>query len=149
MNSLERLLQVMARLRDPHSGCPWDLAQDWSSIAPHTIEEAYEVADAIERGDPWSVRDELGDLLFQVVFQSRIAQERGLFDFDAVAAAIADKLERRHPHVFGDAKIADAAAQTRAWEQHKQAERRERGAGNGALDGVALGLPALTRAMKL
>jgi MazG family protein len=149
MNSLERLLQVMARLRDPQTGCPWDLQQDWQSIAPHTIEEAYEVADAVERDDPAAVRDELGDLLFQVVFQARIAQERGHFDFDAVAAAIAGKLERRHPHVFGTAKIADAAAQTLAWEVHKQAERSARGEGHGALDGVALGLPALTRAMKL
>lgn len=149
MNSLERLLQVMARLRDPQSGCPWDVAQDWKSIAPHTIEEAYEVADAVERGDPAAVRDELGDLLFQVVFQARIAQEHGHFDFDAVAASIADKLERRHPHVFGSAQIANAAEQSRAWEHFKQAERSARGEGQGALDGVALGLPALTRAMKL
>jgi ATP diphosphatase len=146
---IERLRTIMQRLRDPQSGCPWDREQDWASIAPHTIEEAYELADAIARDEPAAVRDELGDVLFQVVFQSRIAEERGLFDFDAVAAAIADKLERRHPHVFGDAKIDDAAAQTLAWEQHKRAERAARGEGTGALDGVALGLPALTRATKL
>ena len=139
----------MARLRDPADGCPWDREQDWASIAPHTIEEAYELADAIARGEPDAVRDELGDVLFQVVFQSRIAEERGLFDFDAVAAAIADKLERRHPHVFAGAKIEDAAAQTLAWEQHKRAERAARGQGTGALDGMTLGLPALTRATKL
>jgi MazG family protein len=146
---LERLLGVMARLRDPASGCPWDLQQDWASIAPHTIEEAYELADAIARADVDGVRDELGDVLFQVVFQARIAEERGLFDFDEVARGIAEKLERRHPHVFGDARIDDAAAQTQAWERHKQAERAAKGLGTGALDGVTLGLPALTRAAKL
>ena len=149
LTPLERLRQVMTRLRDPLTGCPWDREQDWASIAPHTIEEAYELADAIARGAPEAVRDELGDLLFQVVFQSRIAEERGLFDFDAVATAIADKLERRHPHVFADATIENAAAQSVAWEQHKRAERAARGEGTGALDGVTLGLPALTRATKL
>jgi MazG family protein len=149
MTSIERLRLIMARLRDPQDGCPWDREQDWASIAPHTIEEAYELADAIGRGEPDAVRDELGDVLFQVVFQSRIAEERGLFDFEAVAAGIADKLERRHPHVFAGAKIEDAAAQSLAWEQHKRAERAARGQGTGALDGVTLGLPALTRATKL
>ncbi|HEX9208449.1 MAG TPA: nucleoside triphosphate pyrophosphohydrolase [Steroidobacteraceae bacterium] len=149
MTQVERLLRIMVQLRDPERGCPWDREQDWASIAPHTIEEAYELADAIGRGDPEGVRDELGDVLFQVVFQSRIAEERGLFDFETVAATIADKLERRHPHVFGDARIEDAAAQTQAWEQHKRAERAARGQGTGALDGVTLGLPALTRAAKL
>jgi ATP diphosphatase len=149
MTQLERLLRIMERLRDPRLGCPWDREQDWMSIAPHTIEEAYELADAIARADVDAVRDELGDVLFQVVFQARIAQERGLFDFEAVAAAIADKLERRHPHVFGDARIESAEAQTHAWEQHKRAERAARGQGTGALDGVTLGLPALTRAAKL
>jgi ATP diphosphatase len=149
MSHLERLLGIMARLRDPQGGCPWDLAQDWRSIAPHTIEEAYEVADAVQRGEPAAVRDELGDLLFQVVFQARIAEEQRHFDFDAVAGAIADKLERRHPHVFGKAKVANAAEQSRAWESYKAEERRTRGHGAGALDGVALGLPALSRAMKL
>jgi MazG family protein len=149
MSRLARLLEVMARLRDPQHGCPWDREQTWASIAPHTIEEAYELADAIERGDAAEVRDELGDLLFQVVFQARIAQEGGLFDFEAVAGSIADKLERRHPHVFGDASIDSAAEQSEAWERHKRAERAARGQGGGALDGVTLGLPALTRAHKL
>jgi MazG family protein len=146
---IARLLEIMARLRDPESGCPWDREQTWSSIAPHTIEEAYELADAIARGEPAHVRDELGDLLFQVVFQARIAEEQGLFRFDDVATAIGDKLERRHPHVFGDASVRSAAEQTVAWEAHKAAERRERGDATGALDGVALGLPALTRSAKL
>ncbi len=136
MRPLERLLRIMERLRDPRDGCPWDRQQDWASIAPHTIEEAYELADAIARDEPDAVRDELGDVLFQVVFQSRIAEERGLFDFAAVAGGIADKLERRHPHVFGDAQIADAAAQAQAWDEHKRAERAARGQGTGALDGV-------------
>jgi MazG family protein len=139
----------MVQLRDPQRGCPWDREQDWASIAPHTIEEAYELADAIGKDDPDAVRDELGDVLFQVIFQARIAEERGLFDFEQVAGAIADKLERRHPHVFGNATIEDAAAQSRAWEQHKRAERAARGQGTGVLDGVTLGLPALTRATKL
>ena len=147
--AIDRLLAIMARLRDPQGGCPWDREQTWATIAPHTIEEAYELADAVAQGDPAQVRDELGDLLFQVVFQSRIAEEQGLFDFAAVAATISDKLERRHPHVFGTARIANAAEQTTAWEAHKAAERRARGQGDGVLDGVALGLPALTRATKL
>ena len=146
---MDRLLEIMAKLRDPQRGCPWDREQTWQSIAPHTIEEAYELADAIERGDVGHVRDELGDLLFQVVFQSRIAEEQALFGFDDVANAISDKLERRHPHVFGDATIADAAEQTAAWEKHKAAERKAKGGAEGALDGVTLGLPALTRAAKL
>jgi MazG family protein len=147
--SIERLRAIMAALRDPERGCPWDREQTWSTIAPHTLEEAFELADAIERGDVRHVRDELGDLLFQVVFQSRIAEEQGLFDLDAVAAAISDKLERRHPHVFGDATVASAAEQTAAWEAHKAAERHAAGEATGALGGIALGLPALTRAAKL
>jgi MazG family protein len=147
--SIERLRTIMAALRDPVRGCPWDLEQTWSTIAPHTLEEAYELADAIEQGDPAHVRDELGDLLFQVVFQARIAEEGGLFDFDAVADAISDKLERRHPHVFGAAAIRSSAEQTQAWEQHKAAERQAAGTPNGVLDGVTPGLPALTRAAKL
>ena len=146
---IDRLLEIMARLRDPEHGCPWDREQTWSSIVPHTIEEAYEIADAVERGDVDHVRDELGDLLFQVVFQSRIAEEQGLFRFDDVVDAISDKLERRHPHVFGDATIGNAAEQTAAWEEHKAAERRAKGGAAGALDGVTLGLPALVRAAKL
>jgi MazG family protein len=147
--AIDRLLEIMARLRDPEQGCPWDREQTWLTIAPHTIEEAYELADAVERGDPALVRDELGDLLFQVVFQARIAEEQGLFGFDDVARAIGDKLERRHPHVFGAAIIGSAAEQTAAWERHKAEERKARGVPAGVLDGVTLGLPALTRAAKL
>ena len=146
---IDRLLGIMARLRDPEHGCPWDREQTWGSIVPHTIEEAYEIAEAVERGDVDQVRDELGDLLFQVVFQARIAEEQALFRFDDVADAISNKLERRHPHVFGDATIGSAAEQTAAWEEHKAAERRAKGGAAGALDGVTLGLPALVRAAKL
>ena len=150
---LKRLLDIMARLRDPERGCPWDREQSFATIAPYTIEEAYEVAEACERGDPAALKDELGDLLFQVVFHARMAEEAGLFAFNDVAAAIADKMRRRHPHVFGDTVIADAAAQTAAWEEHKAAERRAKAAASGApesaLDGVGVALPALTRAEKL
>jgi nucleoside triphosphate diphosphatase len=147
--SINRLRAIMAALRDAERGCPWDREQTWATIAPHTLEEAYELADAIARGDAAQVRDELGDLLFQVVFQARIAEEQGLFDFESVAAAISDKLERRHPHVFGSATVASSAEQSRAWEEHKAAERRAAGGAAGTLDGIALGLPALTRAAKL
>lgn len=147
--AIERLLEIMARLRDPERGCPWDKEQTWASIVPHTIEEAYEIADAVQRGDTTHVRDELGDLLFQVVFQSRIAEEQGLFRFDDVVDAISDKLERRHPHVFGEAMIGSAAEQTAAWEKHKAEERKAKGEQGGVLDGVTLGLPALTRSAKL
>src|SRR5919112_3280204 len=114
--NLARLLAIMAKLRDPNGGCPWDLEQNFATIAPYTIEEAYEVAEAIEKEDRAALKDELGDLLLQVVFHARMAEEEGAFDFEDVAAAIADKMERRHPHVFGAATIEDAAAQTRAWE---------------------------------
>jgi len=146
---IDRLLAIMARLRDPARGCPWDREQDFATIAPYTIEEAYEVADAIERGDMTALKDELGDLLFQVVFHARMAEEAGLFGFDNVAEAIADKMERRHPHVFGDAEIASVAAQNEAWEAHKAAERQASGAAASVLDGVALALPALLRAAKI
>jgi MazG family protein len=146
--ALSRLLEIMRRLRDPDGGCPWDIAQDFRSIAPYTLEEAYEVVDAIERERPDELCDELGDLLFQVVFHARMAEERGWFGFAQVAAAIASKLERRHPHVFGDVEIADAEAQTLAWEAHKRAERAGQGR-HGVLDGVPRALPALTRAAKL
>src|SRR5712675_576076 len=153
MRSLDRLLEIMARLRDPQCGCPWDQEQDFSTIAPYTIEEAYEVADAIARGDTRALKDELGDLLLQVVFHARMAEEAGMFAFDDVAAAIADKMKRRHPHVFGAAEIASVAAQNDAWEEHKAAERRDRAQESGAaasvLDGVALALPALLRAVKV
>ena len=148
MSAIERLLRVMARLRDPEGGCPWDLEQDFSSIAPYTIEEAYEVDDAIRRGDMDDLRGELGDLLLQVVFHAQMAREAGHFDFDAVVEGICEKMESRHPHVFGDARVADAQAQTDAWEGHKAKERAARGE-TSALDGVARGLPALLRAKKL
>jgi nucleoside triphosphate diphosphatase len=153
VTALERLLVIMTRLRDPERGCPWDREQDFATIAPYTIEEAYEVADAIARGDMTGLRDELGDLLFQVVFHARIAEEGRLFNFDDVAAAIADKMIRRHPHVFGDAEIRTAAAQSEAWEEHKAGERALRAAATGTaesvLDGVAFALPALLRAAKI
>ena len=126
-----RLIEVMARLRDPETGCPWDIEQSFETIAPYTIEEAYEVADAIERGDKEALRDELGDLLLQVVFHARMAEEDGDFDFAAVAAAISDKMLRRHPHVFGAEDVDSAAAQTRIWEDHKAAERQAKAAESG------------------
>lgn len=138
---IARLRAIMARLRDPDNGCPWDVAQSFATIAPYTIEEAYEVADAIARNDIPALKDELGDLLLQVVFHARIAQEAGAFDFDDVATAISDKMERRHPHVFGAAEKGD-------WEGIKAAERAHQ-ADDSALAGVALGLPALLRAEKL
>jgi MazG family protein len=138
----------MARLRDPESGCPWDVQQTFRTIAPYTIEEAYEVAAAIDRNDLVQLRDELGDLLLQVVFHTRMAEEAGAFNFEAVAAAIVDKMVRRHPHVFGDAEVTSAEAQTQAWESHK-AEERERAGEQGVLGGISRGLPALLRAQKL
>src|SRR5207245_9445260 len=150
---IDRLTRIMARLRDKERGCPWDREQNFTTIAPYTIEEAYEVVDAIARSDTFALKDELGDLLFQVVFHARMAEEAGVFAFDDVAEAIADKMERRHPHVFGAADIASVAAQNDAWEEHKAAERRDRarrvGAAESALDGVALALPALLRAAKI
>lgn len=143
-----RLLQLMERLRDPRQGCPWDRAQDFASIAPYTIEEAYEVAEAIAQGEPAAIQAELGDLLFQVVFHSRIAEERGWFDFAAVARGIHDKLVRRHPHVFDPAHVADPTGLSGDWEQHKALERAQSG-NTGTLAGVPLALPALSRAAKL
>jgi MazG family protein len=140
------LRAIMARLRDPVSGCPWDLEQDFRSIAPYTLEEAYEVVDAIERDDPAELQDELGDLLFQVVFHAQMASERGWFNLDDVIGSICEKMLRRHPHVFANEQVEDAEAQTRAWEVHKA---RERGEQDSALDGVPAALPALTRAYKL
>jgi uncharacterized protein YabN with tetrapyrrole methylase and pyrophosphatase domain len=151
-DALERLLEVMADLRHPDTGCPWDLEQDFESIAPHTIEEAYEVADAIARGDVSDgLRDELGDLLLQVVYHAQIARERGLFEFDDVARSIVDKLIRRHPHVFGDAPSPETETGRRAsWEAIKARERSDRGeAENDPFAGVPLALPALRRAAKL
>jgi ATP diphosphatase len=149
---LPRLLAVMAWLRDRQHGCPWDIDQTFRTIAPYTIEEAYEVADAIERDDMPALKEELGDLLLQVVYHSQIAREAGSFGFDDVAAAIADKMVDRHPHVFGDMDIRTADAQTVSWEARKAAERAAKGATEGtpgALDGVALALPALMRAEKI
>ncbi|QDH73267.1 nucleoside triphosphate pyrophosphohydrolase [Brevundimonas sp. M20] len=146
---IDRLNAIMARLRAPVGGCPWDLEQTFETIAPYTLEEAYEVADAIERKDWTELKSELGDLLFQVVFHARMAEEQGLFVFDDVANAIADKLERRHPHVFGDeAAKADGVAQKARWEDIKAAERKAK-AQHGVLDDVPVGLPALARAAKL
>src|SRR5690348_17507618 len=145
---LRRLLDIMAALRDPATGCPWDREQSFDTIAPYTIEEAYEVADAIARRDFAALPDELGDLLFQVVYHARMAEEEGRFGFAEVAAAIADKMVRRHPHVFGDAAARTAEAQTTAWEEQKRMERKAR-AETGTLAGVPVALPALTRAQKL
>ena len=145
---LRRLLDIMAALRDQDSGCPWDKLQTFDTIAPYTIEEAYEVADAIAARDFSALPDELGDLLFQVVYHARMAEEDGRFAFADVAKAISDKMIRRHPHVFGDAAARDAAAQTQAWEAQKSAERAARQE-TGALAGVPAALPALTRAEKL
>ncbi len=164
MSPIKRLLDVMAKLRDPDGGCPWDLEQRFATIVPYTIEEAYEVAEAIDAEDWPALRDELGDLLFQVVFYARMAEEAGLFDFDDVAAGAAEKMVRRHPHVFGDVTVEGAEEQTRAWETHKAAEREARAASDGrppsvldgvagrppsVLDGVAGRLPASARATKL
>ncbi|MEL6568763.1 MAG: nucleoside triphosphate pyrophosphohydrolase [Pseudomonadota bacterium] len=144
-----RLLEIMAALRTPSTGCPWDLEQSFETIAPYTIEEAYEVADAIQRSDMDDLRDELGDLLFQVVFHSQMASEKGAFTATAVANAIADKMVRRHPHVFEQPDNRDADGQTVAWEEMKAAERAKRGKDGSVLDDVALALPALMRAEKL
>ncbi|KAF0118793.1 MAG: mazG [Rhodospirillaceae bacterium] len=151
-HGIERLLAIMARLRTPVGGCPWDIEQTFASIVPHTIEEAYEVADAIEKGDMILLKEELGDLLLQVVFYAQMAREQDLFAFADVAEAIADKLIRRHPHVFGEAKVDSAEAQLVVWEALKEDERRRHNTTPqqpSALDGIATALPALTRAGKL
>lgn len=148
---LPRLLEIMARLRDPDSGCPWDIEQDFKSIAPYTIEEAYEVADAIEKGDMGELEGELGDLLLQVIYYTQMGQEDGHFDFDSVTNKIADKMIHRHPHVFGDeSRDKSATQQVADWEAIKAAERADKGSKEaGTLDGIAMNLPALTRAVKL
>jgi len=150
-HSLDALLAIMARLRDPERGCPWDVQQDFASIAPYTIEEAYEVADAIDRGDFDDLRDELGDLLLQVVFHAQMAAEQGRFDFADVAQAISAKMIRRHPHVFGEVKYTDLDAQKQAWEELKAAERAAKGEEHdaSALAGISHGLPEWKRAAKL
>ncbi|MDE2156376.1 MAG: nucleoside triphosphate pyrophosphohydrolase [Xanthomonadaceae bacterium] len=149
--NLDDLLAIMARLRDPERGCPWDVQQDFASIAPYTIEEAYEVADAIDRGDFDDLRDELGDLLLQVVFHARMAEEAGRFDFADVVHAISSKMRRRHPHVFDGVRYADAAVQRQAWDDIKAAERAGRGEPHdtSALAGISSGLPEWKRALKL
>jgi MazG family protein len=144
---IETLLAIMARLRDPKTGCPWDVEQTFATIAPYTLEEAYEVSDAIERNDMTQLKDELGDLLFQVVFHARMAEEAGAFSFADVVQSISDKMIRRHPHVFGDADVKTADAQTAAWEEHKRKERLEKG--GRLMDDIPLAFPALTRALKI
>jgi nucleoside triphosphate diphosphatase len=151
---IDRLIEIMAALRTPNTGCPWDLQQSFATIAPYTLEEAYEVADAIARNDLAELADELGDLLLQVVFHARMAQEQGAFEFGDVVEAITTKLIRRHPHVFGDRRAADPAAVKGLWEEIKAQEKKEKAAGGrpapqGALAGVPVALPALTRALKL
>ena len=151
MRAMQELLEIMARLRDPDGGCPWDLRQTYSSIVPYTLEEAYEVADSIQRGDMRELRDELGDLLFQVVFYSQIAKEEGHFDFHDVTRGICDKMIRRHPHVFGDAQYRDDKQLRQAWERQKEQERAQRSDSQSPsqMEGVARALPALMRAEKL
>ena len=146
---LQRLRTIMERLRDPDGGCPWDLEQTFETVAPYTIEEAYEVDDAIRRGDMDELRNELGDLLLQVVFHSRMAEEAGLFNLNDVATAISDKMVSRHPHVFGEKSYADAEAQTLDWENLKAAERKAKTGSDGLLDDIPLALPGLKRAQKL
>ncbi len=151
--AIDRLIEVMAALRHPETGCPWDIEQTFDSIAPYTIEEAYEVAEAIAQKDPSALKDELGDLLLQVVYHARMAEEEGSFDFEGVADAITTKMIRRHPHVFAGASIADAEAQSRAWEEQKAQERKaladREGRTPSALDGVSTAYPALMRALKV
>jgi len=150
---MDDLLEIMTKLRDPESGCPWDVEQSFSSIAPYTIEEAYEVDEAIRNNDMTSLKDELGDLLFQTVFHTQMAREAGLFTFGDVVQNVSEKMVRRHPHVFGDMLIEDADAQTASWERLKAEERvrksKENGVAHSALDGVTPSLPALLRAIKL
>lgn len=149
-NDIQTLLNIMARLRDPDGGCPWDLQQDFASIAPYTVEEAYEVADAIDRNDLDDLKDELGDLLLQVVFHAQMASEQGAFDFGDVVASISDKMVRRHPHIFADARVDGAGDVSANWEQIKRAERAARGeTDDSALAGISRGLPEWQRATKL
>lgn len=149
LRPIDRLLAIMARLRDPDGGCPWDVEQTFATIAPYTVEEAYEVADAIERGDLSDLKEELGDLLLQVVFHSRMAEEQGAFSFEDVARAISDKMIRRHPHVFGQGTYESLEHQKAGWEELKAEERAAKGRHGSLLDDVPISLPALTRAVKL
>lgn len=145
---MKRLLKIMQRLRDPEHGCPWDAQQNFATIAPFTIEEAYEVADAISRGDMDDLRDELGDLLFQVVFHAQMASERGYFDFSDVQQGLCEKMVRRHPHVFADTEIDDAQHQTRVWEDYKAEERKQKGE-HSLMDGIPAGMAEIQRAAKM
>ncbi len=155
MSQLVRLLSIMSDLRDPDNGCPWDLKQDYASLVPYTLEEAYEVADAIESGDMKEVKKELGDLLFQVVFYAQLAKEEGLFDFDDIAGGIADKMVSRHPHVFSDHHYESEEAFLQAWEQQKELEKQQAQVANkqipsaSLMDGITQALPAMTRAVKI
>ncbi len=152
MQPIDKLLDIMAALRDKDSGCPWDIEQDFKSISAYTVEEAYEVADAIERNDMHDLKDELGDLLFQVVFHAQMAKEQGEFEFDDVVSAINDKLVRRHPHVFADEQVESTEQLAERWEQHKQAERDDKSIdenASSALDGIASSLPALRWSQKI
>jgi len=158
MQQLTRLLAIMSDLRNPETGCPWDLKQDYKSLVPYTLEEAYEVAEAIELGDMQEVKKELGDLLFQVVFYAQLAKEEGLFDFDDIAGAIADKMVSRHPHVFAGHQYKDEADFLKAWEQKKELEKQQSQAANAdsaentavsLMDGISKTLPAMTRAVKI
>ena len=148
VEQLQNLISIMAKLRDPDTGCPWDVKQDFATIAPYTIEEAYEVVDAIERGDRAAICDELGDLLLQVVFHARIAEEEGCFTLADVARSISDKMVNRHPHVFGNKKTPDVDQQKQLWENIKKAERAAKGQ-NGVLANIPLGMPPMQRAVKL
>lgn len=145
---MQQLLEIMQRLRDPENGCPWDVKQDFSSIAPYTIEESYEVADAIARNDMADLKDELGDLLFQVVFHAQMASEQGTFNFDDVHKAVCDKMLRRHPHVFAGLEIRDATHQTQVWENYKAEERKHKGE-HSLMDGIPAGMAELQRSVKL
>lgn len=147
--AINELLKVMVRLRDTQTGCPWDIKQTWRSILPHTLEEVYEVADAVDRDDAAALCDELGDLLFQIVFMAQIASEQGLFSFNDVAEGITDKMIRRHPHIFGDAVFADEGAQKQAWEDIKQSERSSKTEAKGFFAGIPVAMPALRRSQKI
>ena len=148
MDNVKELLKIMKTLRDPQDGCAWDVEQTFNTLAPHTIEEAYEVAEAIEQGDMVSLKDELGDLLFQVIFHSQLAEEAGHFNFSDVVDANSEKMRRRHPHVFADESFRSSDEQVTAWEKQKETERTAKNQ-NGILDGITKGLPALTRAIKI
>ncbi len=153
ISNIQRLTDIMARLRDPESGCPWDLEQTFATIAPHTLEETYELVEAIEKNDPAAIKDELGDVLFQIIFYAQMGREKGLFDFEAIAAHVADKMTERHPHIFGERKVKTAGDVRSNWENDKEAKRRKKATQEGrdasVLDNISAALPASTRAVKL